>query len=89
MSKRHPHSDQPLYPEVMLRPVPFPLPPQFLHQLRYDRAVASFRPVHADEDCQRRRFAALWWDSEANSGSSSSGTAAYLKRAGPPNGCTS
>ena len=66
MSKRHPHPDQPLYPEVMLRPVPFPLPPEFLHQLGYDRAVASFRPVHADNDGHPRRFAALWWDSEAN-----------------------
>ena len=66
MSKRHTHSDQPLYPEIMLRPVPFPLPPEFLHQLGYDRAVADFGPLHAGDDYQPRRFVALWWDSEAN-----------------------
>jgi len=66
MSKHHTHSDQPLYPEIMLRPVPFPLPPDFLNQLGYDRAVADFGPLHADDECQPRRFVALYWDSEAD-----------------------
>ena len=35
--------DEPFYPEIMLRPVPFPLSPEFLHQLGYDRAD-EYRP---------------------------------------------
>ena len=58
--------DEPFYPEIMLRPVPFPLPPGFLHQLGYDRAVADFGPLHAGDACEPRRFVALYWDSEAN-----------------------
>jgi len=58
----------------MLRRVPFPLPPAFLQQLGYDRAVADCGPLHADvadhnltrgDDCQPRRFVALWWDPAA------------------------
>ena len=33
-----------LYPPIMVRPVPFALPPAFLHQLGYDRVVADFGP---------------------------------------------
>ena len=50
----------------MLRPVPFPLSPDFLHQLGYDRAVADFGPLHVDDECQPRRFVALYWDSDAD-----------------------
>jgi hypothetical protein len=44
MSKSHTRSPQPLYPQVMLRPVPFPLPAAFLCQLGYDRAVGGTEP---------------------------------------------
>ena len=57
MSKHDTHldePDEPFYPEIMLRPVPFPLPPGFLHQLGYDRAVADVGPLHADDECQPR-----------------------------------
>ena len=57
MSKHDTHldePDEPFYPEIMLRPVPFPLSPDFLHQLGYDRAVADVGPLHADDECQPR-----------------------------------
>ena len=41
MSSRRPRSRRPLYPPIMLRPVPFALPDHFLRQLGYDRAVTA------------------------------------------------
>lgn len=41
MSRRHPSSRRPLYPPIMLRPVPFALPAHFLRQLGYDRAMTA------------------------------------------------
>jgi len=69
MSEQHEHDSQSiedLYPPIMVRPVPFPLPPTFLHQLGYERAVATLVSVTADDDRQPRRFVALWWDPTAN-----------------------
>jgi hypothetical protein len=54
-----------LYPPIMVRPVPFPLPPAFLHQLGHERAVAMLESKTADDDRQPRRFVALWWDPAA------------------------
>ena len=41
MSRRRTRSRRPLYPPIMLRPVPFALPAHFLRQLGYDRAVTA------------------------------------------------
>jgi hypothetical protein len=51
-----------LYPPIMVRPVPFPLPPTFLDQLGYQHAVATLESVAVDDDRQPRRFVGLWWD---------------------------
>jgi len=52
------------YPPIMVRSVPFPLPPVFLHQLGYERVVATLCSV-TDDDHQPRRFVGLWWDAQA------------------------
>jgi len=67
MSDQHDtQSIEDLYPPIMVRPVPFPLPPAFLHQLGYERTVATLESVTADDDRQPRRFVALWWDRAAS-----------------------
>ncbi len=67
MSDQHDtQSIEDLYPPIMVRPVPFPLPPAFLHQLGYERTVATLESVTADDDRQPRRFVALWWDPAVN-----------------------
>jgi hypothetical protein len=69
MSDQHEHDSQSiedLYPSIMVRPVPFPLPPAFLHELGYERAVATLESVADDDDRQPRRFVGLWWDPAAN-----------------------
>ncbi len=66
MTRHRTHSHQPFYPRVLLRPVPFPLPPAFLHLLGYDRIAGALGSVPAGDDRQPRRFAALWWDAEAD-----------------------
>ncbi len=54
------------YPPIMVRPVPFSLPPAFLHQLGYDRAVATLSSVTDGDDRQPRRLVGLWWDAQAD-----------------------
>ncbi len=67
MSEQHDtRSIEDLYPPIMVCPVRFLLPPAFLHQLGYGRAVATLEPVAADDDRQLRRFVALWWNPAAN-----------------------
>ena len=61
-----PHSINDHYPPIMVRPVPFPLPPAFLHQLGYARVVATLESLPADDDRQPRRFVGLWWDEQAD-----------------------
>jgi hypothetical protein len=55
-----------LYPPIMVRPLPFPLPPAFLYQLGYERAVTTLESVTADDDRAPRRFVGLWWDPTVN-----------------------
>jgi hypothetical protein len=51
MSDQHEHDSQSiedLYPPNMVRLVPFPLPPAFLHQLGYEHArVSSGLPIES------------------------------------------